>query len=58
MVFLADILLSFNLLKLSMIALKNRFSVDSAYQDFAKAFDTVVHYKLLFKLESYGIDGH
>ena len=27
------------------------------YIDFAKAFDKVVHTRLLFKLQSYGIDG-
>ena len=37
------------------IAFENRFSVDFAYLDFAKAFDTVSLHKLIFKLESYGI---
>ena len=32
-------------------------SIDVIYIDFAKAFDKVVHTKLLFKLQSYGIDG-
>ena len=32
-------------------------SVVVIYTDFAKAFDKVVHTKLLFKLQSYGIDG-
>ena len=32
------------------IAIKNRFIVDSAYLDFAKAFDTGSHHKLIFKL--------
>ena len=32
--------------------------VDIAYIDFAKAFDTVSHTKLLYKLSKYGISGN
>jgi len=31
--------------------------VDAIYLDFAKAFDSIVHEKLLFKLQCYGING-
>lgn len=34
-----------------------RNSVDVVYIDFAKAFDSVVHSKLLYKLRAYGING-
>ena len=40
------------------VAFENKFSVDSAYLDFGKTFDTVSHHKLIFKLESYGISGN
>ena len=36
------------------IALRNCHSVDVVYFDFAKAFDTVTHKKLLYKLHAYG----
>ena len=42
----------------SSITFKIRFSVDSDFLDFVKALDTVSHHKLIFKLESYEINGH
>jgi len=39
------------------IALNSRNSVDVAYIDFSKAFDTVSHPKLISKLKSFGIGG-
>ena len=38
------------------VHLSNRKQVDIAYLDFAEAFDSVVHNKLLFKLNTYGFD--
>jgi len=39
-------------------AIHNSYSVDVAYIDFCKAFDSVCHSKLLRKLESVGIGGN
>jgi ribonucleases P/MRP protein subunit RPP40 len=39
------------------LALNNRKQVDVVYIDFCKAFDSVVHKKLIHKLESLGIRG-
>ena len=39
------------------VHLSNRKQVDIAYLDLSKAFDSVVHNKLLFKLNAYGFDG-
>ena len=39
------------------IALFNRHTVDAVYFDFAKAFDTVSHPKLIYKLSAYGFSG-
>ena len=38
------------------VHLSNRKQVDISYLDFAKAFDSVMHNKLLFKLNVYGFD--
>lgn len=39
------------------IALISRNNVDAVYIDFSRAFDSIVHSKLLFKLRQCGIDG-
>ena len=39
-------------------AIENQNSIDVIYIDFAKAFDTIGHNKLAFKLEKYGITGY
>ena len=39
------------------IAIKNPNIVDAIYFDYAKAFDSVSHDKLIHKLRAYGIDG-
>jgi len=38
------------------IALNSRNNIDIIYLDYAKAFDSVVHSKLIAKLQSYGVD--
>jgi len=40
------------------ISLNTRNSVDIVYIDFHKAFDSVVHSKLLYKLKMYGLSGN
>lgn len=39
------------------VAMHGHKSVDAIYIDFSRAFDSVVHSKLIFKLSSYGIAG-
>ena len=39
------------------IAIKNDLSVDVIYVDYSRAFDSVVHSKLLHKLQAYGFHG-
>lgn len=46
-----------SVLNLWTMALEEEDSIDTIYLDFAKAFDTVPHKRLLRKLQIYGIDG-
>ena len=41
-----------------MTAIDNKTPVDAVYLDFAKAFDTVPHKRLISKLNGYGIRGN
>ena len=38
-------------------AIEQKFEVDLVYLDFAKAFDSVPHVKLIHELEKYGVSG-
>jgi len=40
------------------LAVLGGHSVDAVYIDIARAFDSVVHCKLIFKLSTFGISGH
>lgn len=40
------------------VAIHGHQSVDAIYVDFSRAFDSVVHSKLIFKLSNYGISGN
>jgi len=40
------------------VAINSGNGVTAAYIDFAKAFDSVSHQKLLYKLQNYGISGN
>ena len=40
------------------VSLHNKIPVDAIYIDFSRAFDSVVHSKLLVKLQTFGISGN
>jgi len=40
------------------LAVHGGHSVDAVYIDFTRAFDSVVHSKLIFKLSTFGISGN
>ena len=40
------------------LAVNNHAKVDAVYIDFAKAFDSISHVKLLTKIHAYGIDAN
>lgn len=39
-------------------SLKNKYDLDAAYFDFAKALDTVCWTRMLLKIAGHGIKGH
>jgi hypothetical protein len=43
--------------RLAIVGLNSNYQIDVVYTDFTKAFDSIVHNNLLFKLRFYGVDG-